>query len=101
MKKTKKMMESLEAWLAERSRNPHVTSKCVNDKTGEVMPWVPRACNIGDRSYHFEDCTEEEVVRYRKEYMRTGRCKHPCGHDQACAYMEEAVCDICGTSEIF
>jgi hypothetical protein len=93
--------EDFEAWLTERNKKPHVSSKCVNDKTGEIIPWVPRAINLGDNHYHFEDCTEEEVIEFRKEYMRTGKCRHKCGHDQACAYMEEAVCDICGKSDMF
>ena len=93
--------EDFEAWLTERNKNPHVSSKCVNDKTGEIIPWVPKSINLGDNHYHFEDCTEEEVIEFRKEYMRTGKCQHKCGHDQACAYMEEAVCDICGERDMF
>ena len=93
--------EDFEAWLKERGKHPHVSSKCVNDKTGEIIPWVPRARNIGDNHYHFEDCTEEEVIEFRKEYMRTGECLHKCGHDEGAFCMERAVCDICGESDLF
>jgi hypothetical protein len=93
--------EDFEAWLTERNKKPHVSSKCVNDKTGEIISWVPRARNIGDNHYHFEDCTEEEVIEFRKEYMRTGECLHKCGHDEGAFCMERAVCDICGEGDLF
>lgn len=93
--------EDFDEWMKSRKKSKTVSSKCVNDKTGEIIPWLPRAGNIGDNKYHFEDCTEEEVVEFRKEYMMTGKCEHKCGHDQSCLYMEEAVCDICGKTDLF
>lgn len=93
--------EDFEEWLAKHKKNKYPSQKCVNNKTGEIIPWVPRASNIGDNSYHFENCTEEEVIEFRKEYMKTGKCQHKCGHDRAVAYMDEAVCDICGATDMF
>lgn len=30
--------EDFDAWVKERNENPHFSSKCVNDKTGEIIP---------------------------------------------------------------
>lgn len=93
--------EQFNTWWADYSKKKRVSHKCVNNKTGKIISWVPRAYNIGKNSYHFEDCTLEEVVEFYKEFIMTGKCKHKCGHDEACAYMEEAVCDICGERDMF
>lgn len=81
--------------------NHHKSYKCVRDKDGKILPWVPRECNIGDNHYHFEDVTDEEYNRWKLEYTMTSKCSHPCGHDEPVAYMESSVCDICGHSDLF
>ncbi len=75
--------------------------KCVRDTDGIIIPWIPRASNIGDNSYHFEEATPEEIEKWKQEYEETGKCEHPCGYDTCAFYMEESVCGICGRSDMF
>lgn len=96
-------LKEFEEWRKKEKDNPNHPKayKCVRDKDGKILPWVPREGNIGDNHYHFEDVTDEEYEQWKLEYIMTGKCNHPCGHDEPAAYMERSVCDICGDSDLF
>lgn len=81
--------------------NKPTSYKCVRDKDGEILPWLPRELNMENNHYHFEDVTEEEYNNWKKEYIITGKCQHKCGHDEPCAYLNRAICDICGDYDLF
>ncbi len=75
--------------------------KCVRDSDGALLPWTPRAHSIIDGHYHFEECTRDEIAAWTDEYNKTGKCNHPCGHDEDVMWYNKSVCEICGDSDLF
>lgn len=74
--------------------------KCIGEN-GNLIPFVPRANSVEEEKYHFEIASKKEISQWKKEYKKTGKCAHPCGHDEECFYMYKSVCDICGASDLF